>query len=75
MKEKYKAEGWALHHHLLEYDEPNAENPMPSILAKVAEPADDEEKNWKVFITGTSEVSCVFVAFYCLNSYRTKLLS
>ena len=59
VKEEYKADGWARHHdHLLEYDEPNAENPKPSISVSVAEPADDDEKNWKVSIISTSEVSC-----------------
>ena len=59
MQEKYKAKGWADHHdHLLEYDEPSAQNPKPSISVRVAEPADDDEKNWKVSIIGTGQVSC-----------------
>ena len=61
MEEKYTAQGWAQHHdHLLEYDDPNAENPKPSISVSVAEAADDDEKNWKVSIIGTSEVSCTY---------------
>ena len=55
------AEGWARHHqHLVEFDEPEAENAKPSIYVRVAEPADDDEKNWKVSIIGTSCVSFMF---------------
>ena len=55
------AEGWSQHHqHLVEFDEPEAENAKPSIYVRVAEPADDDEKNWKVSIIGTSRVSSIF---------------
>ena len=61
VQEKYKDEGWAQHHeHLLEYDVPDAESPKPSISVKVAQPADDDEKNWKVSIIGKSQVSWKF---------------
>ena len=53
------AEGWVQHHdHLVEFDQPEAENAKPSIFVRVAEPADDDEKKWKVSIIGTSRVSC-----------------
>ena len=58
VQEKYKAEGWAQHHdHLVEYDEPEEEKTKPSISVRVAAPDDDDEKNWKVSIIGTSPVS------------------
>ena len=67
VQEKYKDEGWAQHHdHLLEYDEPNAESPKQSISARVAEPADDDEKNWKVSIIGTSQVSCTILLHFIM---------
>ena len=60
------AEGWAQHHdHLVEFDEPEAENAKPSICVRVAEPADGDEKSWKVSIIGTSLVSCI-LAIYTL---------
>ena len=62
VQEKYMAEGWAQHHdHLVEFDEPEAEKVKPSIYVRVAEPADDDEKNWKVSIIGTSRVSCTTI--------------
>ena len=62
VQEKYKADSWMENHdHLLEYNEPDAENLEPYISVRVAEPADDDERNWKVSIIGTSEVSCTRV--------------
>ena len=59
MQDKYIAEGWTQHHdHSVEFDEPEGENAKPSIDVEVAEPADDDEKNWKVSIISTSHVSC-----------------
>ena len=56
--EKYEDAGWVQHHeHLLEYDECTSEKSKPSIAVRVAEPADDDERNWKVSIISTSRVS------------------
>ena len=71
MQEKYKDEGWAQHHdHLLEYDQPDTENAKPSISARVAEPADDDEKNWKVSIIGTSQVSCTILLDFVMFEFQ-----
>ena len=58
VQEKYNSPGWVQHHeHLLEYDDCNADNPIPSISVRVTEPADDDEKNWKVSMISKSRVS------------------
>ena len=65
VQEEYKVDGWTRHHdHLLEYDEPDAENAKPTISARVAEPADGDEKNWKVSIIGTSQVSYTILPIF-----------
>ena len=57
--EKYENGGWVQHHeHLLEYDECTTDHSKPSITVRVAKPADDDERKWKVSIISTRRVSC-----------------
>ena len=58
VQDEYTSGGWTRHHtHMLEYEETGAEKPKPSISVRVAEPADHEEKNWKVTIISAVPVS------------------
>ena len=58
VQDEYTDGGWTKHHsHMLEYEETNAKCPEPSISFRVAEPADDKEKNWKVTIISADSVS------------------
>ena len=54
--------------HMLEFEETNAESPKPSMSVRVAEPADDKEKNWKVTIISAVFVSYTAVFSFCLSA-------
>ena len=78
VQDEYMNGGWTKHHaHMLEYEETNAENPKQSISVRVTEPADDEERNWKVTIISAVPVSfCLrflFLSFLPLSSFCSCL--
>ena len=61
VQDKYASGGWTQHHeHMLKYEETNAETPSPSISVSITEPADAEERNWKITI-----ISAVPVSYTC----------
>ena len=60
---------------MLEYEETNAENPKPSISFEVAEPADNEEKDWKVTIISAVPVSCTCTSLLLLELFDFHLSS
>ena len=54
----YTSGGWTKHHtQRLEYEETNAENPKPSIIFEIAEPANDKQKDWEVTLITADCVS------------------
>ena len=56
--DEYTSGDWTKHHaQKLEYEEPNAKNPKPSVFVRVTRPADDREKDWKVTIISADTVS------------------
>ena len=58
MEDVYSCGGWTKHHeNMLEYEEVSAQNPKPSISLRITQPADEEEKNWKVKIVTSIPVS------------------
>ena len=58
VQDEYTGGGWTKHHsHMLEYEETIVKCPKPFISLRVAEPADDKEKNWKVTIISADSVS------------------
>ena len=76
VQDDYIRGGWTKHHtQRLEYEEINAENLKPSITFKVAEPANDKQKNWEVTLITADCVSytCSPLHFFELFEFQFSL--
>ena len=73
----YTSGGWTKHHtQMLEYEETSAEKPRPSITFKIAEPANDKQKDWEVTLITSNRVcyNCGLLLLFGLFDFQLSPL-
>ena len=77
VEDEYSGGGWTKHHgNMLEYEEACAPNAKPSISLKITEPADDQERKWKLTIVTSIPVSytCTLLFVFELFDFHLSWL-